>query len=214
MNRVLFFVLLTISSAASGAITYGPVQWSIADGGNGHYYQLVDYQTGISWTSAKSDAETMTLFGSIGHLVTVTSAPEDAFLKSNFQAYIGDPPSVPGIFAWIGLSDAASEGNFVWVTGEPLTYTNWAPPEPNGGTSENYVHLWVRKFTGSDLDPVNGTPLWSWNDVFNDRGPEWRGAFIEFDGPFTSNAAVPEPSTLIIWAMGMIAVANGRKRRK
>jgi len=32
---------------------------------------------------------------------------------------------------WIGLSDAAQEGNFVWLDGSPLVYTNWATNEPN-----------------------------------------------------------------------------------
>ena len=32
---------------------------------------------------------------------------------------------------WIGLSDGVQEGNFVWLDGAPVTYTNWAPNEPN-----------------------------------------------------------------------------------
>jgi len=33
--------------------------------------------------------------------------------------------------AWIGFTDEASEGNFVWVNGEPVVYTNWFAGEPN-----------------------------------------------------------------------------------
>jgi hypothetical protein len=32
---------------------------------------------------------------------------------------------------WIGLSDLATEGTFVWVDGRPLVYRNWMPNEPN-----------------------------------------------------------------------------------
>lgn len=35
---------------------------------------------------------------------------------------------------WIGLSDAAQEGTFVWLDGAPVAYTNWAPNEPNNQT--------------------------------------------------------------------------------
>lgn len=184
---------------AMGAITYGPVQWSIADGGNGHYYELVDYQQLTAWTTARDDAASTTLFGSTGHLVTVTSPGEDAFLSSTFQSYIGDPnTNVPGIYAWIGLSDAANEGNYVWVTGEPFTYSNWAPTEPNNNDEEDYVHLWKRNF-GSG-------PLWSWNDADDYPAPNqtFSGALIEFDGPFTT--PVPEPSTFALWSLATLGL--------
>ncbi len=40
----------------------------------------------------------------------------------------------------IGFTDEASEGNWLWITGEPVTFTNWNWGEPNGGHWENYVH--------------------------------------------------------------------------
>ena len=49
-----------------------------------------------------------------------------------FQAYIGDPnTNVPGIYAWIGLFAPTETSGFQWVTGESVSYTNGAPPEPN-----------------------------------------------------------------------------------
>ena len=55
--------------------------------------------------------------------------------------------------ALIGLNDIASEGNFVWSDGSPVTYTNWAPtgqPDNMGGqdwvelrgSGANYVGAW------------------------------------------------------------------------
>jgi len=209
MKQVLVALMtLAIAPSVNGAIVHGPVEWAIADDGNGHFYQLVDYQAGISWTAARDDAASMTLNGSAGHLVTVTSAEEDAFLKANFESFIGDPNTgVPGIFAWIGLSDAANEGSFAWVTGEPFSYSIWAPPEPNDLGGEDYVHLWRRNFGEG--------PLWSWNDTNNNPNnpdsPAWTSALVEFDGPFT---AVPEPTTAFTWALGGLALAIATRRRK
>ncbi len=45
---------------------------------------------------------------------------------------------------WIGLTDLADEGTFVWVDGSPLGYRNWDHNEPNdfgvGAGTENCVH--------------------------------------------------------------------------
>ena len=32
---------------------------------------------------------------------------------------------------WIGANDKNFEGNFTWVSGKPLTYTNWDQDQPD-----------------------------------------------------------------------------------
>lgn len=150
--------------------------------------------------------------GSPGHLLTVASAAEDNFVKSKFESFIGDPnTNVPGIYAWIGLTDEVSEGSYQWVTGEPFTYSNWAPPEPNNLGNEDYVYVWRRKFTGTDIDP-NGTITWSWNDAINAGiNPAIpSGYFVEYDGPFTS--PVPEPSGIVLTLVGLCSAVVARFR--
>ena len=34
-------------------------------------------------------------------------------------------------YAWLGLYNTGTVGNFAWVTGEPVSFTNWIPGEPN-----------------------------------------------------------------------------------
>lgn len=106
-----------------------PVEWAIEAGGNGHYYELVTPPGGITWTDAKTAAEEREFQGSGGHLVAITSREEHDFLAANFPLWA----------AWIGLSDARSEGTFEWVTGEPLGYTRWGSNEPNDSGDEDYV---------------------------------------------------------------------------
>ncbi|MCX6615023.1 MAG: PKD domain-containing protein [Acidobacteria bacterium] len=45
---------------------------------------------------------------------------------------------VNGESAWIGLTDEAVEGTWAWLSGEPLTYTNWDSGEPNNAGNEDY----------------------------------------------------------------------------
>lgn len=104
----------------------------------GHTYFLSgNYNT---WDAHKSYIESIG-----GHLVSVNGPDEQAFLA----AY-----NAGGYSAWIGLTDAATEGTFVWTTGEPVGYTNWCTGEPNGGTNENHG---VFTSTGNCWTDYNGS---------------------------------------------------------
>ena len=49
------------------------------------------------------------------------------------------------VFKWLGGSDIAREGYFVWnSSGNPLNYTLWNPGAPNGLTSENCMLMHAR----------------------------------------------------------------------
>jgi len=42
---------------------------------------------------------------------------------------------------WIGLSDRAAEGDFVWTDGTPLDFEGWYHGEPDGGEAQNCVYM-------------------------------------------------------------------------
>ena len=116
-------------------------QWSSGEGGNGHYYLPT-----LSDTWAEAEAAAVQLGG---HLAAITSAEEQAFLASTFG----------GGLMWIGLTDEAEEGTWVWTSGEATTYTNWASGEPNGGTSENYAEMnWWGAGQWNDGDSTSKFP--------------------------------------------------------
>jgi len=65
-----------------------------------------------------------------GHLATVPNATANEFIRTTWGG------------GWIGFTDKAAEGNFVWVSGKAVTYTNWRSGEPNNsGGAENYTTM-------------------------------------------------------------------------
>lgn len=119
---------------------------------NGHEYQRVD--TNQSFAQAQSHCESLS-----GHLATIASADENAFVYNNFVK--GTGPAGEN-YMKLGGSDAAQEGVWAWITGEAWGYANWYPGSPDGGTTENYVHMantgqWVDWLDTSYSAP-SGTP--------------------------------------------------------
>src|SRR5262245_30465917 len=63
------------------ATAAAPVQWSVTNGGNGHFYDVVYVPGGITWSEANARVQVM---GGGWHLATVTSQAENAFIFSQF----------------------------------------------------------------------------------------------------------------------------------
>lgn len=80
---------------------------------NGHRYMWV--QGEIIWDDAKKRAEEMG-----GHLVTITSADENAWLKENLLSRLPQEK-----MAWIGASHQAKSDPWSWITGEPFDFNDW-----------------------------------------------------------------------------------------
>jgi hypothetical protein len=57
---------------------------------------------------------------------------KDAAIDSVAETFVGSANT------FIGLTDIAVEGTFVWDDGTPLTYSNWHTGEPNNGGSGGY----------------------------------------------------------------------------
>jgi hypothetical protein len=105
-----------------------PVEWPVSEGGNGHRY--VRTPEPCTWAEAAAQAEAVG-----GHLVTISSQAENDWVWRTFGG--------PDHSLWIGLSDLAEEGTWVWTNGEPVTYTNWDVGEPNNLGGEDYGQLFM-----------------------------------------------------------------------
>ncbi|KAJ8307067.1 hypothetical protein KUTeg_015151 [Tegillarca granosa] len=68
-----------------------------------------------------------------------------------------------GTAVWIGLNDLATNRNFKWVDGTTVTYTNWAPTEPNNffGAPEDCVMMYTSGCAKSGWTCKEGM----WNDA-------------------------------------------------
>jgi Bacterial Ig-like domain (group 3)/Lectin C-type domain len=132
--------------------------WSV----NGHYYEYVRHD-GLSWTEANAAAQARSHLGQPGRLVSITSAAENAFVDS-----LRDEGPLR---AWIGLrdSDGIGAGSWAWTTGEPTSYFNWAPLEPNNPSTE----FWVEIFAGG---------AWN-NNTVRDLAFPTLGYIVEYDPP-------------------------------
>lgn len=132
MKKLSFYVIISLLWLVPGTMA-SPVQWSIADGGNGHYYEAVLVPEGISWTDADLIASSK---AGDWHLATISSAEENDFVYD----LVDDPAfwrivGSHGLGPWIGGYKEA--GQWKWVTGEPFfpdssAYENWGPHEPFG----------------------------------------------------------------------------------
>ena len=88
-------------------------------------------QTTTSWSIANDIA-----FSYGGYLATISSTEENNFILEN--ALLLNTTST----AHIGLNDYASEGNFVWSNGEPVSYNNADLSFNDLGKNNVSINLW------------------------------------------------------------------------
>jgi hypothetical protein len=78
-------------------------------------------ETADSWTAASNLCE------AYGYrLVTLDSADELAWVQSTASSFAVT-------YWWLGYTDVASEGAWLWEDGSAVSYVNWCPSEPNNG---------------------------------------------------------------------------------
>src|SRR3954462_10897118 len=143
------------------------VQWPVAEGGNGHFYEVVSAAAGISWGNASLAATDRG-----GYLATITSADENAFVfnladQNAAVWYSGYGPWLGGIQP-AGSGEPA--GGWSWVTGEAFSYQNWTPGQPNNNQNEDRIQFGGQANRSS-----------TWNDIGQNNTNFTRGFAIEYD---------------------------------
>ncbi len=100
---------------------------------NGHEYELITNE--LTWFEANDDCA---IRG--GHLVTIANPEENEFVVS----------LVTSAITIIGFTDKEIEGEWVWITNETVTYTNWPHGEPNDAGFADYAGI-LHDGTWADL---------------------------------------------------------------
>ncbi|MBR4636223.1 MAG: InlB B-repeat-containing protein [Clostridia bacterium] len=109
---------------------------------NGHSYLY--YTTPVSWFTANAFCE-----ANGGHLATVTSAAENAYIASLIPS--------SDTYLWLGGTDYGTDNNWSWTTGEDFAYSNWdsssSGSEPNDNPNDNVAT--------EDYLMIKSTGLWN-----------------------------------------------------
>lgn len=152
---------------------------------NRHFYKR--YENSKTWQDAEAYCE-----GMGGHLVTITSEEEQAFLED----YLAD---ASGKYM-IGLHRSIDNLG-TWVTGEALSYTNWGTNEPDNLNGNQPVGVLVPR--GTSGSGYNIAPF-QWDDDNNNSYYficEWDRTRTSF-GSEVSPWATPEMEEA--YEMGLI----------
>jgi len=151
------------SGSVSGGPPHCPANWTSI---NTECYKILIGD--LNWFEAEAQCE-----GMDSHLVDFES-------KEEHEAVLEEALKMEGIAGnnvglWIGMTDSAEEGTWVWTSGKPVTYTAWSSGEPNndgGREAENCAWMYA-------YQPSGGRLPGQWNDGRCHSGGAYSGAICK-----------------------------------
>ena len=181
MRLVHYLTVMGLAGSLNGQASI--LEWPVAEGGNGHFYQLFENSSRITWVDANAEAAQQSYLGRPGYLATIGGAAENAWVFSQFiQGTTG---------VWLGGAQETGGSAWYWANGEPWSYSNWAPGQPDGY-----------------LGYPEHTLFYNGNSKWDDAPDAWGNRPSMF---LVEYSAVPEPGqvaamSLILFGMGAWAL--------
>ncbi|XP_033102553.1 alpha-N-acetylgalactosamine-specific lectin-like [Anneissia japonica] len=131
-------ILLTATkSSAAEACNVCPAFWVPFQGS---CYRVFGKK--LSWSAAEESCKQLFNKKVVGHLVSIRNADENRFVSQLWDSSTGGSTDSSNRAYWIGLSDRAKEGSFVWTDNKKEgSYTNWKRSEPNNHGNEDCAHV-------------------------------------------------------------------------
>lgn len=182
-----------------------------------HFYEYVSTGSSITWDDAKTAAESKSLFGRKGYLVTLTGGTENEFVRSKTLGlgWIGARDITPytGDWRWVtgpeGLEDSGKGlkfySGYASGTTEPGKYSNWSFGEPNNyhNIGECVAHMY---------GPYDEGPTGTWNDYTptNDAVSGYIAEYGGLPGDFPIN--VQASKTVEISTLDALAAAKAEAK--
>jgi hypothetical protein len=192
MRKVFLWIGVAVVLGWSSGASSVPIQWTIAEGGNGHFYE-VSITPGTTWDIARSSSLAL---GAGWDLASVTSQAEQDFITSLLPASPFERESL-----WVGTRYSVSQASWEWSNGDAFAYTNWWAGEPNSDlASHSYVLMDFR--VAGPLAPSTG---WAWNNATSVSHWSITG--------YVSESPIPEPSTALLLGIGLSTLAATRRKR-
>ena len=147
---------------------YNPLQWRVEDGGNGHWYGLIELPDASLDNTFPRLANRMG-----GHLATLTTQAEHDWVYSSLASNptVWEQYPMGGVGPIIGLQNYCLS-QYRWMTNEPNGFTAWAPGHP--ATNCGGVAFFAPGSTGGPA------PLWGTLDTITPPPNQGRWALIEW----------------------------------
>jgi len=123
----------TVDVCKGGVCDHSGQGWS---SWSGHCYRF--FEENLSWQDARNKC-----IAAGADLVAIANQAENDFVAT-----------LANTTFFTGLNDIDSEGSWKWSNGSGVSYTNWAPGEPNNSGNEDCMHYYI-----------GGSQPNRWNDI-------------------------------------------------